>query len=263
MSRITGWLLLTAALASAEPAPRIASFSPAATRILVDLGVGAEIVAATRWCELPAAQGIPTTCDAFEPDLEALRRSGANLAIVPRLANPMLEERIRSAGLRTMVLSPESAESPAEDIVRLAELTGSKAAAARLLDERRRCQRAPTGKRVLIVWDGVCAGPSSYLAWAIGAAGGTPAPTTGAWPEWDIEQAATSKPDLVLLLRTSGPPEPSLDGESLERWRQTPGLRLSPAARLGRIYQLKPGSEWLPASGLPKAAKTLAELLEK
>ena len=178
--------LLALVARAEEPAARIASFSPAATRILVDLGAAPHIAAATRWCELPAGHPAPRSCDAFEPDAEALRRSGATVAILPRIANPMLEARTRSVGLRTVLLSPESPDSPASDIAILAQLTGRTEQGARLIEARRNCRHPATGRRVLIVWDGVCAGPSSYLAWAIRSAGGEPAPRSGSWPQWDL-----------------------------------------------------------------------------
>lgn len=259
------WLIGLLALAARadEPAARIASFSPAATRILVDLGAAPQIAAATRWCELPAGHPAPRSCDAFEPDAEALRRSGATVAVLPRIANPMLEARTRSVGLRPVVLSPESPDSPASDIAILAELTGRKEQGARLIETLRSCRHPATGRRVLIVWDGVCAGPSSYLAWAIRAAGGEPAPRSGSWPQWDIEPIAETNPDLVLYLRNQAPASPEVDPAALRQWRDTPGLRLTPAAQAGCIYHVKLGSDWLPASGLPRAADTLSKLLAK
>ena len=256
-------LLITLTAGGAESADRIASFSPAATRILVDLDAGDEIVAATRWCELPQGHPARRSCDAFEPDIEALRLSGATVAILPRLANPMLEARVRSVGLRTLVLAAESAESPAEDIAALARLTGRTEVGDRLLQARRQCPRPATGKRVLVLWDGVCAGPDSYLAWAIRAAGGEPAPGKGAWPQWDIESVTQANPDLVLVLKNDGPNKPETDKTELQRWQDTPGLRLTHAAQAGCVYHVKCGSDWLPASGLPNAVVIIAKLLAK
>lgn len=255
--------LLALVARAEEPTARIASFSPAATRILVDLGAAPHIAAATRWCELPAGHPAPRSCDAFEPDAEALRRSGATVAILPRIANPMLEARTRSVGLRTVLLSPESPDSPASDIAILAQLTGRTEQGARLIEARRNCRHPATGRRVLIVWDGVCAGPSSYLAWAIRSAGGEPAPRSGSWPQWDIEAVAEANPDLVLYLRNDASASPEPDPAALRQWRDTPGLRLTPAAQAGCIYRVKSGSDWLPASGLPQAAEALSKLLRK
>ena len=258
-------LLALLALGSrgAEPAQRIASFSPAATRILVDLGTSDRIVAATRWCELPAGHGAARICDAFEPELESLRASGAKLVVIPRLADPRLAARIESIGLRAVVLSAESTDSPAKDIALLAETTGCTAAGERLLRSREQTRHHNTAKRVLIIWDGSCAGPGSYLAWVIQAAGGEVALGDGAWPQWDIELGARARPDLVLVLRQEGPAEAAIDNGTLDRWRGTPGLRTTPAAQTGCIYHVKSGSDWLPASGLPRAAESLARLIRK
>lgn len=246
-----------------EPAPRLACFSPAATRVLVDLGASDRIVAATRWCELPPQHTAVRTCDAFEPDVEALRASGAELVIVPRLSDPRLAARIQSIGLQTIVLSAESADAPAKDIALLAEATGCRARGESLLKLREQTRYPDTSRRVLIIWDGSCAGPNSYLAWVIRAAGGEVALAQGTWPQWDIELGTHARPDLVLVLQKDGPPEASIDTEAVRRWRQTPGLRTTPAAQAGYIYHVKSGSDWLPASGLPNAARQLGELLKK
>lgn len=246
-----------------EPTPRLASFSPAATRILVDLGVGDRIVAATRWCELPTGSGAARTCDAFEPDLEALRASDAELVVLPRLADPRLAERIASIGLRAVVLSAESPDSPADDIALLARATGREASGRSLIAAREQARHPPTNRRILIIWDGSCAGPASYLAWVIHAAGGEVAVAEGAWPQWDIELATQARPDVVLFLKRDGPAQTAVDSESLRHWRATPGLRTTPAAQAGCIYHLKSGSDWLPASGLPTAARVLGDVLRK
>lgn len=256
------WLAALLALpALAEDTARIASFSPAATRTLSDLGAAGQIVAATRWCTLSENHPANRSCDAFEPDLEALRQSGATLAVLPRLANPMLAGRIRSLGVRTHVLAPESPGSPEEDIAALAAITGQAERGVRLIEARRRCERPASGKRVLIVSENVCAGPDSYLAWVIRAAGAEPAIRSGSWPEWDLETAARAEPDVVLYLRNDGPLTPAADEQSLARWRASPGLRTTPAAQTGCIYHVKLTSDWLPASGLPAAVEQMARLL--
>lgn len=258
------WLAAICCLAAgaAEP-PRVASFSPAATRIMIDLGAAEHICAATRWCGLPDGHAARRDCDAFEPDLESLRSSRATHAILPRLANPMLAERVRSLGIEVVVLAPEAPDSPAADITTLAEALGLREKGRRLIARRTETVRQPCGKRVLIIWDGVCAGPKSYLSWVIRHAGGDVAIDAGAWPAWDIEMASRSRPDIVLRLGNEGPVRPEIDSVALRQWRATPGLRSTPAGENGRIYRAKAGSDWLPASGLPEAAATLSELIQK
>jgi ABC-type Fe3+-hydroxamate transport system substrate-binding protein len=195
--------------------------------------------------------------------MEALLKSGATIAVLPHLANPLLANRVRSAGIRTVILSEESPESPAEDIRILGEATGRLSECKKLLAERGTFKNKPCGKRVLIVWDGVCAGPLSYLSWTIRAAGAEPAPLQGAWPTWDIEDVVRSKPDAVIFLQTEGPAKLGLDKMNLEKWRNSPGLKSTPAAQTGTIFHLNPNSDWLPASGQPEVVKIIAGLIEK
>ena len=256
--------LALALLALATPAlgaERIASLSPAATRLVADLGAADELVAVTRWCELPADHPARRDADAFEPDLESLATTRPTLVIVPRLANPLLAERLRGLGLRTEVLAPESPDSPARDLARLGTLLGREADAARLLEARKAQEALPRGgRRVLIVWDGVMAGSESYLGWVIVNAGGATLPGDRRWPEWDSEVVARYNPELVLYLREGGPDIPQRDEARLREWHLTPALRTTDAASSGCIYELKAGADWLPASGLPRAAATLREL---
>ena len=257
--------LALALLALANPAPgaeRIASLSPAATRMVTDLGAARELVAVTRWCELPADHPARRDADAFEPDLESLAALRPTLVIVPRLANPLLAERLRGLGLRTEVLAPESPDAPARDIARLGALLGRETDATRLLEARRAQEALPRGgRRLLILWDGVMAGSESYLGWVIVNAGCETLPGDRRWPEWDSEVVARYNPELVLYLHAGGPEKPRRDEARLGEWKSTPGLRSTLAASTGCVYELRAGPDWLPASGLPRAAATLRELV--
>ena len=261
MTRFLACLLVSLTWAEGAEPQRIASFSPAATRILCDLGVGDRIVAATRWCEIPEGSAAARSCDAFEPELEALLRLRPDAVIVPRLANPLLAGRLRDAGMRVELLAAESPESPVTDIRSLGALTGKDARASELIAQRVEL-RQPSKRKVLIVWSGVSAGPNSYLAWVIKAAGAQPVPTRGTWPEWDPESIALNNPDVVLYLETKGPPTPRVSSSRLEEWRSRPGLRTTVSATKGYIFELAPGTRWLPASGLPEAARELSLLLD-
>ena len=260
---MTGRLLLLAlsVATGAAAAERVASLSPAGTRIARDLGAGDALVAVTRWCELPEGHPARRDLDAFEPDVERLVAARPTVVLVPRLANPLLAERLRGLGLRTEVLAAESPESPALDIARLGRALGKVAESERLLAERRACEKGPRGeRRILVVWDGVMAGEGSYLAWAIEAAGGRAFPGSDRWPEWDSERVARYNPEVVLYLNEAAPGTPTRSEERLREWRSLPGLGATHAAREGCIFHLKPGSDWLPASGLPGAVEVLRGL---
>ena len=262
MKALAACLLLGAAIATAGEARRIASYSPAATRILVDLGRADRLAGTTRWCELPPGHPAERICDAFAPELERLVALRPDLVILPRLANPLLAERLRAAGMRVEVLAAESPDSPAADIRLLGDLTNAKARASELASARH-LLRPPSGRRVLIIWDGVLAGPDSYLSWVIRAAGGRPSPTQGLWPEWDAEAVALTNPDIVLYIHEAGPALPQASKARTEEWRSIPGLRSTSCSTKGYIFEMRAGSDWLPASGLPKAAQQLAELLDR
>jgi ABC-type Fe3+-hydroxamate transport system substrate-binding protein len=257
-------LILLLALAGRLPSGEvgdIASFSPAATRILTDLGCGHRLMAVTRWCELPAGNRAERVCDAFEPELERLLILKPRLVVIPRLANPLLAERLRASGLRVHVLEPESPESPAKDVQALGTLTG-KAREAALLNAALRPMREPDGRRVLILWDGVMAGPESYLAGVMASAGLQPALRRGRWLEWDPEVAALGNPDLVLYLSTSAGTVPKVSLTRLNEWKRRPALSSTNCASEGYIFEVHPGSLWLPGSGLAEAARILADLAE-
>ncbi len=258
-------LLLALSVATgAEASERVASLSPAGTRIARDLGAADALVAVTRWCELPEGHPARRDLDAFEPDVERLVAARPTLVILPRLANPLLADRLRGLGLRTEILSAESPESPALDIARLGLALGRRAEAERLLAERRACEKGPKGeRRLLVIWDGVMAGEGSYLAWAIAAAGGRALPGAGRWPEWDAERVARYNPEMVLYLSDAAPGVAVRAEDRLREWRSLPALAATHAAREGCVFHLRPNSDWLPASGLPAAARMLRELAEK
>ena len=77
------WLLwCVTCLSSVAGERRIASYSPGATQTLLDLGGGAEIVMATRWCPLPDDHPAARSADIFLPDLERLLLAKPDLVII-------------------------------------------------------------------------------------------------------------------------------------------------------------------------------------
>ncbi len=251
---VLSWVSLSAT----QPPQRIASLSPAASRIMLDLGAGDQLILATQWCELPSQHSAAREADAFTPDLERLIKLKPDLVVLSRLANPLLAERLRSLKFPVLILSAEAPDSPATDIHLLGQRLGKDAAAQRLLDARRLTKPlAHDAPRLLIVWDGVCAGPQSYLAWVATASGYRLASLDGAWPEWDREQVGRSQPDVVLYLTRDGSETVGLDDAKLGEWRSDPALRLTNAALKGSVWKTRARSIWLPASGLPEAADLL------
>ncbi|MEI6793791.1 MAG: ABC transporter substrate-binding protein [Verrucomicrobiota bacterium] len=244
------WLATCLALSAGEH--RIASYSPGATQTLLDLGCSAEIVMATRWCPLPKDHPAAKDADIFLPDLERLLGAKPDLVILPRMANPLWAEKCAKAGLRTVVLSPESGSAVGKDILVLGEATGRIAQAQQLADELS-MRPTKTPRTIIIIWDGVMAGPDSYLAEPLAAAGLKSALTRGSWIKFDWEIIATAKPDAVLWIQDSRTDSAIVTGlgKVIEMGR-IPGVRDLLCLKNKRVYQARSGSNWLPGSGLTK-----------
>lgn len=242
---------------------RIASYNPGATQTLLDLGCGGEIVVATRWCPLPDNHPAARSADVFLPDLERLLLAKPDLVILPRMANPLWAEKCAGAGLRTLVLHRESADSVSRDIRLLGEATGCQDQALRLTSE---LTKRPNGepRPIVIVWDGVMAGPESYLAEPLAAAGWKSALPKGSWLKFDWELLASTKPEAVLWIQ-NGPKDGPIGSyaEKAAEMRGLPLIRSLPCVVNGRVYQTHNRSNWLPGSGLNKIHDDLRRLREQ
>ncbi len=253
------WFATCLTLGAAEP--RIASYSPGATQTLLDLGCSAEIVMATRWCPLAKEHPAARDADVFLPDLERLLRTKPDLVILPRMANPLWAEKCAKAGLRTVVLHPETRDSVVKDVRLLGEATGRTEAAARLVQELTSRQAKPA-KTIIVVWDGVMAGPDSYLAEPLAAAGFKSALREGSWTKFDWELLASAKPDAVLWIQDATA-DSSITKNSAKaaEMARLPAIKDLTCVKNHQIYVTNSGSKWLPGSGLMKIRRDLEPLL--
>lgn len=256
-------LLGAALLADAAPA-RIASYSPGATRTVVDFGAADRLVAVTRWCPLPPAHPAARDCDVFNPDLERLLRAKPDLVILPRTSNPLWAERCRGAGLKVLVLTPESAASAVGDIRLIGEALG------RAPEEIARLTRPLEGipaqipRKLLIIWDGVMAGPDSYLALPMRAAGFKSALSKGSWVKLDWETLGQAEPDIILWIESSPADGPVVSSEKRKsEMSQVSVIKQLKCINNGFIFETTSGSQWLPSSGLLLLEPKLLELRAK
>jgi ABC-type Fe3+-hydroxamate transport system substrate-binding protein len=251
------WLTLSAA------GQRIASYSPGATQTLVDLGCAEEIVMATRWCPLPKDHPAARDADVFLPDLERLLKTKPDLVILPRMANPLWAEKCAKAGLRTIVLHAESHDSVRKDITLLGEATGRGQAAKEIINRMAAGSSAPP-KKIIIIWDGVMAGPESYLAEPLAHAAFRSGLSQGSWVKFDWELLAAAKPDAVIWIQnseTNGPVE--AHPEKIAEMGRIPAVKDLTCVNKGHVYRAKSGSNWLPGSGLQKILPELGKLRHK
>jgi ABC-type Fe3+-hydroxamate transport system substrate-binding protein len=260
-------LLLTALLgwvAGVAAAERVASFSPGATRTLVDFGATDKIVAATRWCPLPAAHPAARDCDVFNPDLERLLRAHPDLVILPRTSNPLWAERCRGAGLKVLVLNPEGADSVLADTRLIGEALGRPTEVIDQLNRPLEGIPAQRPRKLLIVWDGMMAGPDSYLGVVMRSAGFKSALAKGSWVKLDWETVAQADPEAMLWvdsLPTDGPVVFAQKRQAeMSQVSVIKGLKVMDA---GLIFRTSSGSQWLPGSGLAQLIPKLRELRDK
>lgn len=256
----TLFLWLAACLTLSAGGQRIASYSPGATQTLIDLGCSAEIVMATRWCPLPKDHPAARDADVFLPDLERLLGTKPDLIILPRMANPLWAEKCAKAGLRTLVLNPESRDSVSKDILLLGEATG-RADVAKKIAAPLAKRPVMTTRKIIVIWDGVMAGPDSYLAEPLAAAGLKSALTRGAWIKFDWELLVAAKPDAVLWIQNSATDSPiTTSPEKALEMARIPGVRDLPCLKNRHVYQVNSGSNLLPGSSLTKSLDEIVRI---
>ena len=254
------FLWLATCLTLSADGHRIASYSPGATQTLIDLGCSPEIVMATRWCPLPKEHLAARDADVFLPDLERLLKTKPDLVILPRMANPLWAEKCAKAGLRTLVLNPESRDSVSKDILLIGEATGRTDAAKKIAAIFANRPATPT-RKIIVIWDGVMAGPESYLAEPLAAAGLQSALARGAWVKFDWELLVTAKPDAVLWVQNSGVDSPiTTSPEKAAEMGRIPGVRDLGCVKNKHVYQVNSGSNWLPGSGLTKSLDEITRI---
>lgn len=254
---IIGWGLAIWAPAAEM---RIASFSPGATQTIIDLGGGDQIVAATRWCPLPSAHPAQRSCDIFLPDLESLQKLRPTLVILPRMANPLWAEKCRSAGLATLILNPESPTAVVQDI-RAISLALHQAGKAEKICGRMAVPASVPHKTIIVIWDGVMAGPDAYLAGILAAGGFKSALPTGTWLKFDWEMIAQAQPHVVLWIDNAAADRPIIASQSqLNEMMQIPVVNKLKCVKAGKVFETSAGSHWLPGSGLVNTLPGLRKL---
>ena len=105
------------------------------------------------------------------------------------------------------------------------------------------------------------AGPESYLAEPLAAAGLQSALARGAWVKFDWELLVTAKPDAVLWVQNSGVDSPiTTSPEKAAEMGRIPGVRDLGCVKNKHVYQVNSGSNWLPGSGLTKSLDEITRI---
>jgi len=244
---------------AAEPM-RIVSYSPGATQTLVNLNCAPEIVAATKWCPLPAQHPASRDCDVFNPDLEKLLQKKPSLVILPRLANPLWAERCRQAGLKVLVLSPESRNSVGDDVRLIGEAVHQEKLASDFISALEKPQQTKP-KKLLLIWDGMMAGKNSYLAGPLAKVGYDLPLADVTWMKCDWEMIAQYNPDIILWINNNPIDGPiTLSPEHLREFSDLPAVREVSAVKNKKVFSTNSGCNWLPSSSLLSACSKMNKL---
>lgn len=245
---------------AAEPM-RIASYSPGATQTLIDLNCSAQIVAATKWCPLPAQHSAARDCDVFNPDLEKLLQKKPTLVILPRLANPLWADRCRQAGLKVLVLSSENKNSVSEDVRLIGEAVHQEKLANDFISVLEN-KRSSSSKKLLVIWDGMMAGKNSYLAGPLEKSGFDLPFSNMTWIKCDWEMIAQFNPDIILWINNNPVDGPiTLSPKHLSEFADLPAVREVNAVKNKNVYSTNSGCNWLPSSSLFNACSKMNKVL--
>jgi len=241
---------------------RIVSVSPAATDILLSVGAHAELVGASRYCVIPAADENHVTRigGVMDPDYERILSLKPDLVVAPFLSDKTLQEKLVSLGLPLVVLHPEGLQGVIDDIRLIGRAAGREAAGettAKSLEDMRalaasRWNEIPPEKRprVLVRMDSVSPAPGSYVDDLITAAGGSNVLPRGqrAWVEVSPESVLQLDPDLIIDIRSSDQPTTAME-------------KVTTTARAKVVTLREGGAFYHPGPGLGRALWELARAI--
>ncbi len=195
------------------PRPRIVSLTPSVTETLFAVGVGAEVVGVSEYCDYPPqVRRLPKIGSFITPNLEAVVALRPTLVIgLPSSADVREIRALRAMGVATVAVSGDDSLAEIEaSIIKIGRATGHQQSAGYLVEqiqarissiEERLAGVAP--RRVLMVVGHqplVAVGPGTYLdellrlAHAHNIADGS----AQSWPRLSLEYILELQPDVIL-----------------------------------------------------------------
>ena len=251
-------------VASASPAHRVVSLSPAVTELLFAIGAGDRLVGRTTWCDYPPeARRVPSVGDGLNPNLEAIVAARPDLVVLYRSArNETAANQLGRMGITALALSQDRLEDLADAARILGRLTDRQRAGDSLADAIARVLTAPApdlGLRIAVVaWDNppMVIGGGSYLDQLATLAGARNVfHDLGSSDFVSLETIAARDPDVIVVLSdsaTTGPPA----------FARRPSWQVIRAVRQGRFVTLAGSLFGRPSPRAPAAIAAFRHLLE-
>ncbi len=263
-------LVIIAALAFAAPAAalRIVSLAPSVTETLCALGVGAQVVGVSAYCDYPPEVAkLPRVGTFLTPSIETIIALHPDLIIgVPSPSNEAPVKALMSIGLRVVVVHGETVEDTRQSVQAIAAAVGKIPAGEELLRQmdarvaglQRQLDDAPPRKVLIVVGQtpliGVGGGTFQdeliRMARGINVAGDAGL----AWPHLSLERVIAWAPEVII--DTSMGTEDSRGASDF--WSQFPSL---PAVRDHRIYGYRSYELLRPGPRIPEALEVIARAI--
>jgi len=218
----------------AKPPARVVSLAPSITEMLFSIGLDAEIVGVTEFCDYPAAAQSKSKVGYANPSMEAIIALRPELVLAPRdFLRPDLQLKLEQLKIPVFVLDAHTLEEIPLQIHTLGKMF-EKITAANDATQRMRQRVAEikqkvetrSAKRVLYVLNHhplITVGPGSFIHQMIGLAGGVnvAAQTQTAYPRLSMETVLKEDPEVLIF--PSGEVETVSPGEQ-QQWRRWDSL---------------------------------------
>ena len=217
---------------------RIVSLAPSVTEILFALGAGDRVVGVTDFCRHPAAAArLPRIGGLINPDMERILGLRPDLAIASMTGNYLDDtEKLAALGVPVYAIGTPDIEGILRAFETLGALLGEQEhSGAVVAGLRQRIDRvrasADRGARPVVLFviephPLIAPGPQTFIAEAIGIAGGTAAApgagTAPAWAQYDLEQVIAMRPEVIITTKIHAPWAERLAGMS--DWKAIPAV---------------------------------------
>ena len=248
-----------------KPAARLVSLAPSNTEMLYALGLGAQLVGVTEYCNYPPEAAQKTHVASYNSvNTELIAAAQPDLVLAIRGNDTEGLQSLRDLGIAVFALDIQTLDQMLAALERLGRLTGTHERATALVDSLQGTLKelsAEAGKsRPKVLWAHLSdpiytAGGGTFINDVIERAGGhnLGAQAPGSWPQVSLETVVGWGPEVIIT--TDGRAKPEALEKELARLRQTDGWKSLPAVRQGRILfiegdlLLRPGPRVIQALG--------------
>ena len=193
---------------------RIVSLAPNLTEILDAIGLGGRLVGITDFCRLPATSGSPARVGGImNPDLEKIVSLRPDLVLAATSGNYIEDaDRLKRLGIPVYSCDTPDIEGVFRTIAAVGEVAGAPKAASDLASKLRarvaavaaRVSKLARPRVLFILWGDplLVPGKGAFITDALERAGAesVTAALAARYAEYDLEQALTARPDVILTV---------------------------------------------------------------